>query len=168
MRTVELLCCPALERAVRAAWERLAQAGLPSLARNTHPTNRPHLTLASADHLPPDVARRLAGLLADALPLTARPEAVDLLDGVHPLVWRLAPAPELLALQAAVWRALDGVGGRNPWHEPGRWTPHLSLALRFGATDLGRGRAVVGAPPPPGRFVAARSYDSTDRSVVPF
>jgi hypothetical protein len=53
VRTVELVCSPGLEAAVRGAWERLAAAGLPSLARNAHPTNRPHLTLASVDEFPP-------------------------------------------------------------------------------------------------------------------
>ncbi|MEH0820071.1 2'-5' RNA ligase family protein, partial [Micromonospora sp. CPCC 205714] len=61
MRTVELLCSPPLEQAVRAAWDRLAAAGLPSLARNTHPSNRPHLTLAWARALPPGPPGRPGG-----------------------------------------------------------------------------------------------------------
>jgi hypothetical protein len=48
MRTVELLGDEELDRAVRAAWRRLDQAGFSSLAQHRHPTNRPHLTLASA------------------------------------------------------------------------------------------------------------------------
>ncbi|WP_243422237.1 hypothetical protein [Micromonospora globispora] len=93
MRTVELLCSPELEEAVRAAWERLAAAGLPSLARNTHPTNRPHLTLAAVDEFPPGAEERLADLCDAALPVLVRPDRVAVLDGSAPLVWPIRPVP---------------------------------------------------------------------------
>ncbi|MGS2615054.1 2'-5' RNA ligase family protein [Micromonospora sp. LZ34] len=167
MRTVELLCSPALERAVRTAWDRLAAAGLPSLARNTHPTNRPHLTLAAADEFPPGAVARLAALLDAALPLPARLGEVAVLDGSAPLVWLVRPDAELTALHAAVWRVLDDADGRNPWHAPSRWRPHLSLALRFRDADAGLARAVVGDARPAGAFVAARSYHSVTRTTHP-
>ncbi|NJP35136.1 2'-5' RNA ligase family protein [Micromonospora thermarum] len=165
MRTVELACSPELDTAVRAAWGRLAAAGLPSLARNTHPSNRPHLTLASVTGFPPGAAARLAALLDAALPLPVRLGEIAVLDGSAPLVWLVRPDAELVALHAEVWTVLADADGRNPWHAPGRWTPHLSLALRFGGADRGLARAVVGSGQPTGSFVAARSYDSADRSV---
>ncbi|MGY0006110.1 2'-5' RNA ligase family protein [Micromonospora sp. I033] len=165
MRTVELLCSPELEEAVRAAWDRLAAAGLPSLARNTHPTNRPHLTLASVDEFPPGAEQRLADLCDAALPLPARLDRVAVLDGSAPLVWLVRPAPQLIALHGAVWDVLAGAPGPHPWHLPGRWVPHLSLALRFRDADRRRARAVAGPDRPGGEFVAARSYDSDTRTV---
>ncbi|MEH0845353.1 2'-5' RNA ligase family protein [Micromonospora sp. CPCC 205711] len=165
MRTVELLCSPSLERTVRAAWDRLAAAGLPSLARNTHPTNRPHLTVASVEEFPPGAAARLADLLDAALPLPVRLDRVAVLDGSAPLVWLVRPTPELTALHAAVWDVLADADGQNPWHAPGRWIPHLSLALRFRDNDRRLARAVAGGDRPAGEFVAARSYDGETRTV---
>jgi hypothetical protein len=75
MRTV-LLGDEELDRAVRMAWRRLEQARLSSLARHRHPTNRPHLTLASADEFSPDAAAAIAGALC-MLPVTIR------LDGLR-------------------------------------------------------------------------------------
>jgi hypothetical protein len=166
VRTVELLCSPELEEAVRAAWARLAVAGLPSLARHTHPTNRPHLTLASVDDFPPGVEQRLADLCDAALPLPARLDRVEVLDGSAPLVWLVRPGPQLLALHGAVWDVLAGADGQRSWHAPGRWIPHLSLALRFRDADRRRARALAGPGRPSGEFVAARSYDSETRTVV--
>ncbi|GAB3935882.1 hypothetical protein GCM10027614_11490 [Micromonospora vulcania] len=48
----------------------------------------------------------------------------------------------------------------------GAWVPHLSLALRFRNADLRLARAVSGGQRPTGEFVAARSYDGTDRTVT--
>ncbi|WBB68999.1 2'-5' RNA ligase family protein [Micromonospora sp. WMMD812] len=168
MRTVELLCSAELDAAVRTAWERLAATGLPSLARNTHPTNRPHLTLAAVDEFPPGAEDRLAALFDSALPLPARVDRVAVLDGSAPLVWLVRPTPGLLALHGAVWDVLADAPGPRPWHLPGRWVPHLSLALRFRDADRRRARAVVGGERPSGDFVAARSYDGDTRSVGPF
>lgn len=165
MRTLELLCDPELEEAVRAAWDRLATAGLPSLARNTHPTNRPHLTLASVDQFPAGAEERLADLCDAALPLPARLDRVAVLDGTAPLVWLVRPAPQLIALHGAVWDVLAAAPGHNPWHQPRRWIPHLSLALRFRDADRRRARALTGPDRPTGEFVAARSYDGDTRTV---
>ncbi|SCE95363.1 2'-5' RNA ligase family protein [Micromonospora mirobrigensis] len=166
MRTVELLCSTRLEDGVRAAWSRLSAAGLPSLARNVHPTNRPHLTLAAVDAFPPGAQERLADLCAAVLPVPARLDRVEVLDGSAPLVWLLRPTPELVALHAAVWDVLGDAEGANPWHRPGRWVPHLSLALRFRDADRRTARAAVGGDRPVGEFVAARSYDGESRTVT--
>ncbi|MEU5908648.1 2'-5' RNA ligase family protein [Micromonospora sp. NPDC047467] len=167
MRTVELICSAEMDDAVRAAWGRLAAAGLPSLARNTHPTNRPHLTLAAVDEFPPGVEHRLAVLFDAALPVPVTLERVVVLDGSAPLVWLVRPTSALRALHAAVWDVLDQADGHRPWHAPGAWVPHLSLALRFRNADLRLARAVVGGQRPTGSFASARSYDGTDRSVTP-
>ncbi|SBT66388.1 2'-5' RNA ligase superfamily protein [Micromonospora sediminicola] len=166
MRTVELLCSPELDAAVRAAWDRLAAAGLPSLARNTHPTNRPHLTLASVDEFPPGAEQRLADLCDAALPLPVRLDRLAVLDGSAPLVWLVHPTPQLVALHGAVWDVLAEASGPHPWHLPGRWVPHLSLALRFRGADRRLARAVAGADRPGGAFVAARSYHGDTRTVT--
>ncbi|MBM7495261.1 hypothetical protein JOD64_006483 [Micromonospora luteifusca] len=165
MRTVELVCSAGLDAAVRSTWERLAAAGLPSLARNIHPTNRPHLTLAAVDDFPPGVQHRLAELFDAALPLPVTLDRVVVLDGSAPLVWLVRPTPALASLHAAVWDILAEADGLRPWHAPGAWMPHLSLALRFRNADLRLARAVAGGQRPTGEFEAARSYDGADRTV---
>ncbi|GAB3935886.1 hypothetical protein GCM10027614_11500 [Micromonospora vulcania] len=120
MRTVELVCSAGLDVAVRSVWGRLAAAGLPSLARNTHPTNRPHLTLAAVDEFPPGAEQRLTELFDAALPVPVTLERVVVLDGSAPLVWLVRPAPALAALHAAAWDILADADGQRPWHAPGR------------------------------------------------
>ncbi|MEU7924545.1 2'-5' RNA ligase family protein [Micromonospora sp. NPDC049107] len=167
MRTVELVCSAGLDAEVRAAWDRLAAAGLPSLARNTHQTNRPHLTLAAVDEFGPGVEHRLADLFDAALPVPVTLDRVVVLDGSAPLVWLVRPTPALTTLHAAVWDVLEKADGHRPWHAPGAWVPHLSLALRFRDADLRMARALTGGQRPTGAFDAARSYDGTDRTVTP-
>jgi 2'-5' RNA ligase len=79
--------------------------------------------------------------------------------------WRLT-SPPLLALQAQVWRALGGRG--NPQHEPGTWTPHLSLARRVRPEQQAAVAEIAAAfGPVEGALVAARSYDTDLRDVSP-
>ena len=112
---------PPLEETVRGVWDRLAVAGLPSLARNAHPSNRPHLTLASVDEFPPGAEQRLADLCAAALPLPARLQRVEVLDGSAPLVWLVRPVPEAGRPARRGLGRPRGRDGQNPWHLPGRW-----------------------------------------------
>jgi hypothetical protein len=159
VRTVELLPDAALDAAVRDAWARLAAAGLPSLGRHPHPTNRPHLTLASAPELPP-----LDPVLG-ALPVPVRLAGVLAFGGERgALAWAVVPSRALLDLHAGVAAALDLPDDSH--HAPGRWTPHLSLALR--TTPQERAAAVAllaGLPEVDGAFTAARSYDGVTRTT---
>ncbi len=151
VRTVELLLDDHLDGAVRAVWERLAAAGLRSLALHPHPTNRPHVTLAAGAVLP--------GRLDLPLPIPVTLDGTVLFEGrIGMLAWRVVPSPELCALQSRVWRAVDDP---NPLHEPGRWVPHVSLARR-----VRPGSATVEVGVRHGWFVAARSYDTETRTVV--
>jgi 2'-5' RNA ligase len=165
MRTVELLGDDELDRAVRAAWRRLDQTGLSSLARHQHPTSRPHLTLASAGQLPPGAAAALADALR-ALPIQVR------LDGLHffggragVLAWVVDGGSTLRDLQAKVWSALDGAD-RNPQHEPGTWTPHISLARRLRPEQAPLAAVALGGIVAGGTLNRARSYDSVTRTVT--
>ena len=163
MRTVELVCDAALDAAVRDAWRRLDAAGLPSLATHTHPTNRPHLTLATADEFPFGAEDRVRAALA-ALPVVVRTDGVVFFEGRQAMAaWRLVADEALLRLHEAVWQALDGAD-RNPLHEPGRWTPHLSLARRVRLAQRDQVERVAGASAS-GRLTAGRSYDSASRTV---
>jgi hypothetical protein len=157
MHTVELLVDPALDALIRSVWQRLHAAGLPSLATHRHPTNRPHLTLAAADRLTPEVGAALAGLPVEA-------ELDGLIFFERAVVWRVTLTEALSDLHTQVWHALDDTE-RNPQHAPGRWEPHVSLALR--AQDQSRYAAELrDLPAARGSFLRARTYDSGTRTVT--
>ncbi|MFF2172917.1 2'-5' RNA ligase family protein [[Kitasatospora] papulosa] len=173
MHSVELLPDLATERAVREAWERLARAGLPSMAAHRHPTNRPHLTLATADTLLTETRALLDEALEAALPLPVALDGLVRFRGRRPvLAWAVRPDDALLRLHRTVWRTLreaPGSGRPNPLHDPGRWVPHLTL---------GRGGdhtwavhevfpSTPGAPPGvlAGSWTGARTYDSLTRTT---
>ncbi|TXS10645.1 MULTISPECIES: 2'-5' RNA ligase family protein [Streptomyces] len=174
MHSVELLPDRATERAVREAWERLARAGLPSLAAHRHPTNRPHLTLATADTLSAETRALLDDALEAALPLPLALDGLVRFRGRrHVLAWAVRPEDALLRLHRSVWRTLrdaPGSGRPNPLHDPGRWVPHITLG-RGG--DHSRAvppeplPLVPGTPPGvlTGRWTGARSYDSLTRTT---
>ncbi|GGQ09998.1 2'-5' RNA ligase family protein [Streptomyces roseolilacinus] len=175
MHSVELLPDEATERAVRDVWSRLMRAGLPSQATHRHPTNRPHLTLATSDTLTPGVRARLDEALAVLpIPLVLR-GTVRFTGRTRVLAWAVRRDDALLRLHEAVWRALGDTptgGGLNPLHDPARWSPHITLGrgrdVVWPVADDGLLPAAPGAPPGVlvGRWVGARTYDSTTRTTA--
>ncbi|WP_329035155.1 2'-5' RNA ligase family protein [Streptomyces sp. NBC_00178] len=177
MHSVELLPDESTERAVRDAWEGLARAGLPSLASHRHPTNRPHLTLATADVLPPVACERLEEALA-VLPVPLRLDGLLRFTGGRTpvLAWAVAPDDALLRLHTTVWRILREAPGNersHPLHDPARWVPHVSLgrgrglpAAAFDAEPfLSAAGTATGALE--GHWTGARTYDSESRTTAP-
>ncbi|CAL9329888.1 hypothetical protein SUDANB145_00044 [Streptomyces sp. enrichment culture] len=170
MRTVELLLDDAADQVVRDAWRRLADAGLPSQARHRSPANRPHLTLAACPELTAPIRWELAGVAA-ALPLPVRFTGVVRFERpTSVLAWALDLDPALAGLHERVWDAVvsdSPPASLNPFHDPARWSPHITLgrSRRAGAFA---GRWVPGllpAPPLPARLTTLRSYDTETGTV---
>jgi 2'-5' RNA ligase len=165
VRTVELLLDEAAELAVRGAWRRLSNAGLPSLAFHRSPTNRPHLTLATCPELTAPIRWELAEVAAD-LPLPVRFAGVVRFERpTSVLAWALNRDPALVGLHRRVWEAVASDSPPetlNPFHEPGRWSPHITLGRtrRPGAFADRRVPELVPAPPLPVRLITLRSYDT--------
>jgi hypothetical protein len=154
VHTVELLPDAELADDVRRLWSLLRDAGLKSLADHPHPTNRPHLTVITAESL--------AGLPPLGLPIAVELGEVVLLG--RALVREVRSTARLSALHAEVRSALRHA---NPWPPVAQWRPHVSLALNVPAAQHARARDLLAdLPPAHGQFVAARSYDTQTRTVT--
>ncbi|CAL9338280.1 2'-5' RNA ligase family protein [Streptomyces sp. Tu 3180] len=169
MRTVELLPDAATELRVREVWRRMADAGLPSLAEHRHPTNRPHVTLATCEDIPPSTKAELAAVLGNGLPAPFRLDGLLHFAGrTRVLAWRVVADAELTELHRRVWDVLAPTAGHlNPLHAPERWIPHLTLA-RSRRTPAQWPAPLLPAAlrgPWEATFTGARSYDSTTRTV---
>lgn len=126
------------DAAVRALWQRLERAGVPSLANRTHGKHRPHVTFAVAGSIPP----RARQALREDLALLTLPALWLYTLGTFPspenvLFLGAVTDTELLAVHATVHDALAGKV-RDPWayYLPGAWIPHCALAEDIGATQL--------------------------------
>ncbi|WP_256107481.1 2'-5' RNA ligase family protein [Streptomyces sp. ODS05-4] len=165
MRTVELLLDEAADAAVRDAWRRLADAGLPSQARHRSPTNSPHLTLAACPELTAPIRWALAETAA-ALPLPVRFTGVVRFERpTSVLAWALDLDQALDALHRRVWEAVASDSppdSLNPLHRPDRWSPHITLGRtrRAGAFAGRRAPELLPAPPTSARLTALRSFDT--------
>ncbi|CAM5353772.1 2'-5' RNA ligase family protein OS=Streptomyces tendae OX=1932 GN=F3L20_12840 PE=4 SV=1 [Streptomyces tendae] len=170
MRTVELLLDETAEPAVLEAWRRLADAGLPSQARHRSPTNRPHLTLAACPELTAPIRWELSEVAA-ALPLPARFTGVVRFERpTSVLAWALDRDAALAALHRRVWEAVASDSppqALSPFHEPGRWSPHITLGRtrRAGAFADRRIPELLPSPPLAAALVTLRSYDTEAGTV---
>ncbi|MFD7701789.1 2'-5' RNA ligase family protein [Streptomyces caelestis] len=166
---MELLPDTATETHVREMWRMTAAAGLPSLAEHRHPTNRPHMTLATCEDLRPPVRAELATLLDAGLPAPFRLDGLLRFEGrTRVLAWSVAADAEVLELHRRVWEVLASTTGHlNPLHAPGRWIPHVTLARSRRTSARWPDHLLPAAlrEPREAAFTGARSYDSTTRTV---
>jgi 2'-5' RNA ligase len=115
------------DRAVRALWRRLDQAGVGG--QRALP---PHVTFAAANVIP----RRTRDLLKDELRTLAIPSLWLSTLGTFPnsenvLMLGAVVDGELLAVHSAVHDVLAGqVQSPHAYYMPGSWVPHCTLARR--------------------------------------
>ena len=143
--SIELLLDPGSDAAVRAQWQALADAGLPSQTRVKSASNRPHITLVAAQRISADVDDALREL-ASLLPLDCVLGAALVFGGPRLSLARLiVPSAALLHLHAEVYRlTLPRItGDPYPHCRPGHWTPHATLGRRYTAEEIGPALAVV-------------------------
>lgn len=161
--SIELLLDAASEAAIRADWQRLADAGLSSLAAHTSPSNRPHITLLARPSL-----HALRGAdVAARLPIPVRLGAPVLFgDGDRRVLARLVvPTAELLALHRRV-HAAAGTSESDAAHTaPDAWTPHVTLARRMRLDALRQALDSLG-PAVDGEAVSLRRWDSASARVT--
>lgn len=133
VQSVELLLEAGLDGAVRHQWNALSEEGLPSQNRHRGASNRPHVTVAVASSMPVALDN------GDAVcfdPFDIRLGGLVVFGGRTITVARLVvPSTELLDLHA---RMHEAVGEHSLDHlDPGRWTPHVTLARRLTPEQAG-------------------------------
>jgi 2'-5' RNA ligase len=163
VHSIELVFDRDTETAIRHIWENLAGAGIPSQA----PASRPHVTLAVAERIDPEVDELLRPL-AQRLPLDAAIGAPVLFGRANVVFARLiVPTSELLALHAEVHRVCRAHLEPAPMSNslPGQWTGHITLARRVGGPQLGRALRIAGRPAQiDGCFAGLRRWDGNKKA----
>ena len=161
MRSIELVLDPDSDAAVRAAWDALTAADLPSLGRSG--TNDPHVTLAAGDALPVP-----AGFDAP-VPMTLRLGGLLLFPAGAArsvLVRAVVVDPVLAAFHTAVLRTTPDVVETS---QSGAWSPHVSFARRVRDEDLPAAVATLRATPLPETLTVGgvRHWDGETKTVTP-
>jgi 2'-5' RNA ligase len=162
VHSIELLFDRDAEAAIRRIWADLATADIPSQA----PASRPHVTLAVAERIAPDVDALLRPV-AQQLPLRCAVGASLMFGRSNAVLARLVvPTAELLAVHAEVHRICGPylMPGPMPNSLPGQWTAHVTLARRVGGAQLGRALRIAGRPSEiRGSFAGLRRWDGNKR-----
>ena len=147
-------------RRVRALWDAMEAAGIPSLRDLTHRRHRPHLSLVVAERLDPAVVTAALSGLPPCPPLSLRLDFVG--QFVGRVLW-LGPVPsaELLAHQATVYQRLTDAGVEiDPLYRPGCWVPHCTMSMRVPRPVLTEAvRLCLETLPIPARLVGAAVAD---------
>jgi 2'-5' RNA ligase len=133
------------DRAVRALWDRLERAGVPSMATRTHRRHRPHVSLAVAGAIPAaarEALRADLGRLSIPRLWLYTLGAFSGTDNV--LILSAVVDTELLAVHSAVHDVLAG-RVRGPWayYLPGSWVPHCGLAQGIEPVQVAAGFAAL-------------------------
>lgn len=167
VQSVELLLNEDADTAVRAEWAALAAAGLPSQARHTGASNRPHVTAAVAAELTPEHERALAAVEFAPLPVLIGSPVV--FGDRRPILVRLViPTVALLALHRRIHAAIAGAPGVPGNSLPDAWTPHVTLARRVPPESLGTAIGLVARPRDfPATVVGIRRWDGYRRREWP-
>jgi hypothetical protein len=126
---------PETSAAVRALWQELTAAGLPSLETHTHRLHQPHVSLVVAEDLDVQAASAAVGVVP-AKPIPCRASVAGFFPGGVMLLPLVASAA-LLDEQIRVSTALEGLAtGRWPHTQPGVWMPHMTCAYGITADQV--------------------------------
>lgn len=165
MPSLELLLDPDAERALRAEWVNLADAGLPSQARHTGESNRPHVTLLySSERLPQPY--RLVGLPLEVT--VASPVIFGSARHGFLLARLVRPSLRLLELHRTLHEEVGDLPGIDRLTRPGAWTAHVTLARKLSPAELATALTVI----EPKRAIDAtavsgRMWESATKTVTP-
>ncbi|WP_242430893.1 MULTISPECIES: 2'-5' RNA ligase family protein [Rhodococcus] len=164
VQSVELLLDPVSESAVRAQWQLLADAGLPSQASHHSPSNRPHITLFVAREIPAEVDELLVRRFS-APDFEVRLGGYVVFGGKQMVLARsVVPSRALLHLHREIAESTVGSTALPAHVEPGAWTPHVTLARRVEPARLGEAIALLGTDVIHGRSGGIRRWDGEQKT----
>ena len=147
-QSVELLLDAAADAEIRAQWARLGDAGLPTARRaEPSPHHAPHLTLWAGDSVSTETDAALPGLFR-ALDLEVVIGSLMLFGprrGAYVLVRQVPVSAALIDLQQQV-AVLCQADPRGQFGD-GRWSPHVTLARRLAAAQVGPALAALDGSP---------------------
>jgi 2'-5' RNA ligase len=150
------------DAAVRELWQRLTDAGLPSLATRTHRRHRPHVSLAVAESLADADLAPLRSVLS-----AHQPTLQLYVLGTFPgrggaLFLGVQVTAELLAFHAQVHAALGGQPIEHwPYYQPGNWVPHCTLAEGLDQAEAGSAFGLLAGYEPIAAMVLAAGIKDT-------
>lgn len=160
---LELLLDAHDEEDVRGRWQLLERSGVPSLARHSGVTHRPHVTLATGPRPPAEVLTQAGVLLDRLLPLALPVSGLALGPAARVVL------AELLVPPAALCDVREELVTGWPDADGRPWQAHLTLARRLGPVAVQAALEALGrsaeALPPTRRVVALRWWDP-DREEV--
>jgi 2'-5' RNA ligase len=162
-QSVELVLDEGLDALVRADWDALAEAALPSQGRHRSPSNRPHVTVAARPAIDAALEPAIARALGD-FPVAVRLGGLSVFGRDRfVLVRSVVPDLELLRRQAALGDVL-GSDAELPYMRAGHWVPHVTLAHRLTPDQVARALSVLGGPrEADGYAVGVRRWDGDAR-----
>jgi 2'-5' RNA ligase len=162
-QSVELVLDEGLDTLVRADWDALAAAGLPSQGRHRSPSNRPHVTLAARPAIDASLEPAMALALGE-FPVALRLGALSLFGRDRfVLVRAVVPDVGLLCRQVALGNVLGG-DAELPYMRAGHWVPHVTLAHRMTPEQVALALSVLHGPrEADGYAVGARRWDGDAR-----
>ncbi|MEU7767190.1 2'-5' RNA ligase family protein [Nocardia sp. NPDC049190] len=163
VQSVELLLDEAADAEIRRQWQLLAEAGVPSLAAQTAASNRPHITAAVAKQIWPRIERALDE--QSVAPIPVRLGGLVVFGARHPILVRLVvPSETLLALHRRIFHAISPCPGIPANVHPDAWTPHITLARRVPAHQIGEAiHAVARDRDFPATVLGIRRWDGDQR-----
>ena len=121
---------------MRALWDRLERAGVPSLRSHTHGQHMPHVSYAVLRTWDLAAVSAAVAGLGPVAPVELTFDGVGLFRRGR--AWLLAgAAAEFITRQERVVEAVIGTGAELHRHyRPGRWLPHCSVAPRASLAQL--------------------------------
>jgi 2'-5' RNA ligase superfamily len=168
MQSLELLFDSPTETSLRAEWDALAAAGLPSSARNVSPSNRPHVTVAVA---PEGLDRSLEAVRAAVdglLPLPVTIGGLLLFPSPRGAILSrpLVVSRALLELHARVVVAVSGTAEVLETARVDAWTPHATIARRLSPEQAGVAVGLLTRRARSAHAHGLRLWDSDTRTVT--
>lgn len=159
LHSLELTFDAESDALVRADWQALRDAGLPSQLDHRGVTNAPHVTVVAAPALSDAAVGTAVTGLGPLLPLRARASGLVLLGGERLTVARL------LDLDDDVVREVLAVRAHLPSRQHLGWLPHVTLARRLPREDAQAALGVLGHADVELRLTALRRWDPERGSV---